>query len=767
MSVKIIDTLKPKNNGSFPIVEAVDVSVSENLRLPEALALKADVSALAAKADLATTDALHDQIEIESARIDEIIALPDGSTTADAELVDIRVAFDGETYASAGDAVRAQAETLNDAIDEVSSTGNMFVNITTEQGEINGSGSETNNSNPNYRRTGFIETSKCKSIKVRRASSGINAWYSTYNAQKTFIQKVEISQATEVSLPLTAAYIRINGYKAATLTENDFLGIITITPKRYLATLADIETTEGHIDAAKSEVISYAEQIKSESEQRDTAIEDVVMSFDIGNINVNITDSITWTNGAYNSEGYDSSSYYKNSGVISVEGAKRITMTSSANPRWITFYSEGTLVTTTEYSKSVAVPSTADTAIISIVSTTEVTSVVLVKTGRIHKSNNALETTYSNNRFDRSSYTPNKYINTSGTQGSDSQYAVTDYIEVKEGEILNCGFGFNNLRNFRFVTAYDLNKSVVSDAGAQVVQTYTVPQGVKYVRCTLYSEHVTNEDFRISTGYALLRYEPYAKKEMPIGTSEIRKNIYDIKNSPIKTLGLTKPLMYKPIGTLTKPYFCLITDDGEVGTATYSIPTLVIGKNVPMTFGIAKESRVLEEPYLSVLMDAIENHGCTVAQHGFTRFTEYNEDQLNAFFDSEKQFFDELGLEMKGAICPGHNINERVAAVCGARFGCLRTGYRSAGSLGPVYPYHINGPKSNVNAIDCINISVEALQDHKARIDYAVEHNFVVVGFFHEWEIDSSQEEQIEAIVDYALEQGMEFVTLDQIPYLT
>lgn len=114
----------------------------QNSSLVAGLALKADnstVSALTSRVSQAETD-----IDTQTARIDAIAALPSGSTSADAELIDIRTKFDGSTATNAGAAVREQVTGIYNVINSEQSkinnfaikTRNAFDSFTIHQGSF-------------------------------------------------------------------------------------------------------------------------------------------------------------------------------------------------------------------------------------------------------------------------------------------------------------------------------------------------------------------------------------------------------------------------------------------------------------------------------------------------------------------------------------------------------------------------------------------------------------------------------------------------------
>lgn len=181
----------------------------------------------------------NDRITVLEGRMDTFSSLTEGSTTGDAELLDIRVGANGITYPSAGDAVRGQYDEIMDLIDEYTNTTeypNCFNKDDVVEGGYygtNGSIAENNyyNYSPSYGKvtpsTTYYGRYNNNGVWTDASHMAI-AWY---DEEKTFIsQNYNINPMIS---PANASFARVSyhtSYANNTLVFADFQAS---SPQRY------------------------------------------------------------------------------------------------------------------------------------------------------------------------------------------------------------------------------------------------------------------------------------------------------------------------------------------------------------------------------------------------------------------------------------------------------------------------------------------------------------------------------------------------------
>lgn len=143
---------------------------------------------------------MQSDVDVQNRRIDAIVALPDGSTTADAELVDIRIGIDGVNYKSAGDSVRSQMELLRDNLGCKSI--NLFDHQCAEIGYYNPTTGELNSSN-DMRMTGLIRYNAGDIIRKNKDVDWFSSWISFFDIDGNIItSSINIDGYTNRTNPL-------------------------------------------------------------------------------------------------------------------------------------------------------------------------------------------------------------------------------------------------------------------------------------------------------------------------------------------------------------------------------------------------------------------------------------------------------------------------------------------------------------------------------------------------------------------------------------
>jgi hypothetical protein len=452
-------------HSTVPSMKLVNDTYAPNSDLVAGLATKADSSTVSSLSSQVSTNTSN--IAIQTSRIDEIVALPSGSTQGDAELMDIRVKADGTTASSAGASVREQ---VTDVKNDLSPLSNSIANVNlanplkfTRNQFMQQDGTVT--ASENYFTTGKINVQSGDALSITHAR------FVTAFKAETVSASDGAGDSTVYTVPADVTEVIITGYI-------DDIDNFCVTLAEYIGSfdLSKIEIIGSQLDAiAPLSIYGYNRFDKTKAMRNKFA----------ASTKNRITDN----------EGYSISDY------IPVVAGEKIHV--SAGTRTVIMFDNNRERTsydnTDRENEEFDIDITSNGYIMfniyndkfdsfSVTRTHDEFTKISENVERINES-----VTYLN-LVNSDKITVNHYIQPSGSDGESNNYFTTGLISVKSGDILS-------ITNARFVAAYK-NGVISPSDGSGETSVYIVANGVTEINVTGYSDNINN--FRIIKGdYAL------------------------------------------------------------------------------------------------------------------------------------------------------------------------------------------------------------------------------------------------------------------------
>ena len=239
---------------------------------------------------------------------------------------------------------------------------------------------------------------------------------------------------------------------------------------------------------------------------------------------------------------------------------------------------------------------------------------------------------------------------------------------------------------------------------------------------------------------------------------DVLKSEVDILDKIIK-----KNASKRYLGNFTKPYLCLIADDGTSNLTNVTIPILK-NKNVPCTFALWSTSDIVTSN-ISGLQEMINDYGCGVAQHGSAKLVDENGNSrksdldLISYFNNEVTAWSSLGIKVNSYVFPYNLTNDDLTSIASLYFSFMASGSNSK------YKYYLNSNRSNIFNLSRISLVSNTLTELKTKLDYAIENNMLMIIYWHDDTLANNIEKQtlLSDFIDYAKTTNINFITLNDL----